>query len=152
MDFTPIETQAELDAIVAKRLSKQKEQYEAQLAKQDADFDKERKAMNKLMEENELLKSEAEKVKSDGAKTIADLENQIKDHEIQNLKLKIATEKGLPLEATTRLTGSTEEEIRADAENLGALIGSGRTEAPVKEVNQSSGISGYEAMLDELEF
>lgn len=48
----------------------------------------------------------------------AALQSQIDGLKTANLRMKIAQETGLPSELAERLTGSTEKEIRADAEKL----------------------------------
>ena len=53
---------------------------------------------------------------------------QINGLQTENLRLKIAQETGLPSELAARLTGTTEEEIRKDAELLSKF--SNRHETP----------------------
>lgn len=42
--------------------------------------------------------------------------------EAENLRLRIAVEKGLPLDLADRMVGQTREELEADADNLSAFI------------------------------
>ena len=76
-------------------------------------------------ERQEAAMSEAEKLQ----KRAADLEAENKKLKITSAQISIATEVGLPLALADRLIGETEEEIRADAEKMLALI-------PAKEEGQ----------------
>lgn len=61
---------------------------------------------------------------------IADLTAQNKILEIQSAKIKIAFENGIPLEIAEKLSGETEEEIKADAEKLAGYINSNKQPSP----------------------
>lgn len=47
---------------------------------------------------------------------------KVKDYELNSLKTRIANQAGLPFNLAGRLSGETEEEIKADAESLAALV------------------------------
>lgn len=61
---------------------------------------------------------------------IADLTAQNKILEIQSAKIKIAFENGIPLEIAEKLSGETEDEIKADAEKLSGYINSRNRPSP----------------------
>jgi len=71
----------------------------------------EKKARNKKLEDENEFKALYET-------TITEFE----EYKKENLRLKVAYEKGLPSEMVNRLVGETEEELAADAENLLDLI------------------------------
>ena len=112
-EFKPIETQEALDAILKDRLDRQKKsvtdeikkQYEGWISPEDA---------KKSADEIAALTGKL----SDSEKTIADLTAKNSAYEISSVKMKVAHETGLPYELAERLSGSTEDEIRKDAETL----------------------------------
>ena len=112
-EFKPIETQEALDAILKDRLDRQKKsvtdeikkQYEGWISPEDA---------KKSTDEIAALTGKL----SDNEKTIADLTAKNSAYEISSVKMRIAHETGLPYELAERLSGSTEDEIRKDAETL----------------------------------
>ena len=56
---------------------------------------------------------------------LAEKEQLIKDYSLKILKYQVATEKGIPLELATRLSGDTEEALRKDAETLAYFVSAG---------------------------
>jgi hypothetical protein len=129
-------TQAELDKIVADRLTKERKKYEG-----FDDFkDKARKLdeleAKKLEESGEFQKllereraehaAELEKQKA----KLAEIEANAKAKEIEVLRVKIASEKGISVELADRLRGNTEEELRADAEAMSAFLAPANPEPP----------------------
>lgn len=87
-EFKPIETQEAFDAAVQSRIAEATKQFENWISPE------------KAAEQNQALQSEINTLKT------------------ANMRMKIAQEAGLPSELAERLTGSTEEEIRKDAEKL----------------------------------
>src|SRR5690606_29607369 len=53
---------------------------------------------------------------------VDELQSRLKSYELENLKIKIANQAGIPLDLADRLSGETEEEIKADAEKLAGYI------------------------------
>lgn len=76
----------------------------------------------KLIEENEKLQQELNKMneKLKGIEhletTQSELQQQVEKYQLEMLKIKIGYEAGLPLEWAERMDGTTEEELRQDAE------------------------------------
>ena len=53
---------------------------------------------------------------------VDELQSKLKSYELENLKIKIANQAGIPLDLASRLNGETEEEIKADAEKLASFV------------------------------
>lgn len=112
-EFKPIETQEAFDAAIKDRLDRQKKsvtdeikkQYEGWISPEDA-----KKSADQIAALTGKL--------SDSENKIADLTAKNSAYEISSVKMKIAHETGLPYELAERLSGTTEEEIRKDAETL----------------------------------
>ena len=115
-------TQAELDAIIAERLKREREKY-----KDYADLKKAAEEYQKLKESQ---MSEQEKLQAKLAeyeRQILEKEREAAEARLESLRLKILDEMGLPKAWATRIFGTTEEEIRQDAEELKRLLGTGKT-------------------------
>lgn len=116
-DFKVIETQEQLDEIIgsrvarAERLAAEKYADYDELKSQNADKDKQIAALSSKLDEQNTKKSEYDK-------QIADLSAKVKEYEAASVKTRIAHEVGLPYELANRLRGETEDEIRADAQEL----------------------------------
>lgn len=54
--------------------------------------------------------------------SIDDLKSEIESYKLKDLKTNIAIQAKIPLELAGRLSGSTEEEIKADAENMAGFV------------------------------
>ena len=59
---------------------------------------------------------------------IDELSKKVSTNETDSAKTRIAYQMGLPYEMSTRLVGSTEDEIRKDAEALQRLVGGARAQ------------------------
>lgn len=125
MAFKPIETQEELDKIIGgiraeateRAIKKTKEEY--------AGFD-DLKSENQSLKE-QLAKAEksavesAEKYKDFDSK-ISELNAKVKGYELNEMRVKVAREAGLAYELASRISGTTEDEMRADAETLSGFF------------------------------
>ena len=87
-DFTPIETQEAFDNAVKDKLEEVRKSFKGFISPE------------KAAEKENALQTEIAQLKT------------------ANLRLRIAQETGLPSDLAERLSGTTEEEIRADAETL----------------------------------
>jgi hypothetical protein len=105
-EFKPIETQEAFDAAIRERLERQKRSVTEEVTKK---FDGYLSPEDAAGLRTKITESET---------TIADLTAKNTAYKQRAAKLKIANETGLPFALAERLTGSTEEEIRADAEAL----------------------------------
>ena len=126
-EFTPITTQEEFDTAIGARIKRERDtvskEFAAQLAEKDtaaAEYEKQIRDLNKSMEDS------AKKYEGFD-QTLADLKKKVSDYETSSVKMRIAHEIGIPYELAGRLSGSTEDEIRKDAESLSKLVTSRRT-------------------------
>ena len=120
-DFTAITTQEQFDAIIGERLKREKETY----SKKYSDYDDLKSQVDNLTKNNAALdKSLSEATKSiDASKiTIDELTGKCKKYETDSVKTRIARKHGLDYDLASRLNGSTEEEIDADATALSELL------------------------------
>ena len=117
-EFTPISTQDEFDAAIKDRLARQ----ESKIRGEYADYDN----LKKQSESWATEKQSYEKTIADNKTAFDDLNNKLTEatgkiaqYETDALKTKIAIETGLPMELRSYLSGTTEEEIKNSAEQLG---------------------------------
>lgn len=122
-DFTPIETQEQLNAIIGERISR----AEQKAAEKYADYDDLKKQNTEFQQQ---LQAQTEEIKGHKAE-IDSLNAKVQSYESSSLKTRIALETGLPYKMAERLTGDSEEAIRADAEMMLNLMGSKKEVAPV---------------------
>lgn len=115
-EFTPITTQEAFDAAVADRLAPY------------ADY-------NDLKTQNETLTGQ-----------VAELNTRVKTYETDALKTRIAHEVGIPFELASRLTGSTEAELRKDAQGFAKLLKPKEKPAPLRGDPDPSGGSKRDAL------
>ncbi len=104
--FTPITSQEQFDKLLGKRLGQQKAQfagyddYKAKAAEYDKLEDAKKTAEQRLSER------------------LAQLEKDNEGLRLDKLRSDVAIAKGLPPKLARRLTGSTKEELEADADDL----------------------------------
>lgn len=115
-EFKEIKTQEEFDAAIKDRLARENKKYEGfvspdKLNELKADYEKE---ISK--------KFEGYTSPDDLANIKKDYEGKIAKYETDSVKTKIANELGIPSSIASRLKGSTEEELRKDAESLAGLF------------------------------
>lgn len=142
-DFTPITTQAEFDAAIADRLSRQEKTITARFegAMQSADVEKLKTGYENTIADLKKQIEEAGVREAESAKQLTELNSRIKGYESDSVKTRIALEAGLPFQMAGRLTGETEEEIRKDAEELRGMISSTQPVAPLANP-ENGGTSG----------
>ena len=146
-DFTKIETQDQLDAIIKERLNRAEEkwqkQYEGYTSKEDVD--KLKAGYEKQLSDLNASYVEKDKAYADFDKTKAELEAKIATYETNSVKMRVAHETGLPYEMIDRLKGSNEEEIKKDAESLVKLIGNQNKIPPLANHDNKTGDTKLEA-------
>jgi hypothetical protein len=133
-EFKTIETQEELDNIIKDRLSRNTKTVTAEVTKQFEGYispDEQAKLTKKVDD----LK--AELTKKDN--TIADLKAKNTAYETASVKTKIAREYGIPEELADRLSGTNEEEYKADAEVLSQFISASHVKDPAPSFDGESG-------------
>lgn len=158
MPFTPINTQEEFDQRIQERIERERRNIESKYS----DYDSLKKENTDLKKENTDLKKQSDDLKqkhSDAEKQISDLQNKVKGYELEALKTNIAQETGIPFALRGRLQGTTEEEIRKDAETLAGLIGENKEQKPIKppapapKLNDGgNGADPYAEMVKNLNF
>lgn len=111
-------TQAELEAILAERLRREREKYKdyAELKKMAEEYQKLKEAQ---MSETEKLQAKL----GEYERQLLEKELALQEARLESLKLKVLDEMGLPKAWASRIFGTTEEEIRQDAEELKKLLG-----------------------------
>lgn len=157
-EFTPINTQEELDNIIKERLIRDREaqskkyaDYEDLKKKVKEYEDKIEEYTNAIAKYDEQLKGVAEKDKE-----IESLKGQVKTYEINALKVKIANEVGLPAGFSTRLSGEDEKAIKEDAKALKAVFDEstpkipGVSREPAESNEAATKRAGLQTTLNEL--
>lgn len=141
-EFTPIKTQAEFDAAIAERLSRQEKslaaKYEGMMPA--AEVAALKQGYEKTIQDLTEKLQKAGETADGSAKQIGDLQAKVRAYETDSAKTRIALELGLPWQMAGRLSGNTEEEIRKDAEALRGFMSSGKPVAPL--ANPSDGGAG----------
>lgn len=132
-DFSPINTQAEFDAAIADRLSRQEKAITARFegAMQSADVEKLKTGYENTIADLKKQIEEAGTKQAESAKQLTELNARIKGYESASVKTRIALEAGLPYQMAGRLTGDTEEAIRKDAEALKSMMRGQTPTAPL---------------------
>lgn len=129
--FKPIETQEELDGIIKERLKREREttqkKYEGWISPEDH---------QKAIDDANKAFDDFKKAHASDEQTIADLMAKNKAYETASLKSRVAHEVGLSFEWIDRISGDDEKSIRADAESLKKLVGSGN---PISTKSTESG-------------
>lgn len=128
-DFTPIESQEQLNAIIGERISR----AEQKAAEKYSDYDEVKKQnadyAAQLTDLQKQLAEQSEKTKGYQSE-IDSLNAKVQNFESSSLKTRIALETGLPYKMADRLTGDDEKSIRQDAEMMVQLMGTNKT-API---------------------
>ena len=133
-EFIPIMTQEDFDAAISERLKREQAKY--------SDYDTIKSDLGTLRVQ--LSAKDAE---------ISTLQGKVKGYETDSVKTRIALETGLPLDLRTRLTGETEEEIRADANKLAKLFVQQKGPAPLRDTEPpvaDEKTAAYKSLLNNL--
>lgn len=83
---------------------------------------------------------------------IDDLKNEVETYKLKDLKTNIAVQAGIPLKLAGRLSGATEEEIKADAEEMAGFVNK-KQPLPLKQTEPPKADAedqAYEKMLGNL--
>lgn len=153
-DFTPITTQEEFDNAIKERLTRDREAQAKKVAEKYGDYED---LKTKAADYEKQIEEYAEKLKGieEKDRKITELEETVKKHETAALKAKIAHEAGLDYSLASRLSGETEDEIKADAKTLSNTIGKMKTPAAPAKSTEPAGAAGstkagYTALLNSL--
>lgn len=155
MEFTPIETQEQFDAMVKDRVERAKsagakdarKEFETQLK----DLESIKEQLTSKDSEIEALKAkitdfESEKKAND--ESYQGMQKELSELKLKALKTNVAIEAGLPADLADRLTGEDEETLKADAEKLASFVGSKKVAPSFKteEVPTDPAEAGFREM------
>jgi len=126
MEFTPIETQEQFDAMVKDRVERAKKSAAKEFETQLKDLEQLKESVTAKETEIGTLKAkitdlEAEKKTSD--ESYKSMQKELSAVKLSALKQRIAIDAGIPLEMADRLNGEDEESIKEDAEKVKGFIG-----------------------------
>lgn len=147
-DFTPINTQEELNNIIGERLRRERETVSKEFEQKITEKDQ---AISKAQTDLETIRTQLEDANKKLA-GIPDMMKKIHAYEVASVKRKVADETGIPYGLAERLSGETEDELRKDAEGLRKMIGNQRT-APLAGAErraQSENDKAYTELLKKL--
>ena len=139
MAFTPINTQEEFDAAIADRLSRDRQKYakqfEAEMKEKGWKTTEEVASLTKDLTDKVAaltaqVQSQTETINGHQAE-VDGLNAKLHNYETASVKTAVALEMGIPYQMASRLSGDTEEAIRADAKAMAALIGGANQPAPL---------------------
>lgn len=139
-EFKAIETQEELNAIIGERLKHKEEKVRESFAGY--------KSPDEVAEISKGFEDEIAKLKSASEAWAAEksgLEDQLKQERLSNLRMRVASELGVPAELASRITGTDEESIRADAKIL-AKYAPNTSSTPLASTETAKGDSTEEAL------
>lgn len=140
MAFTVIETQEQLEKVIGERIRQITEREERKAAEKYADYDSLKAQVAALTDQTA---KQTETLNGNKA-TIEELTAKVHTYETASVKTAVALEMGLPYQMASRLTGDTEDAIRADAQSMLELIGTRKPSAPLgsPEPTENSGAPG----------
>lgn len=120
-EFKVIESQDQLDAIIKTRLERNEKKITESLTAQFNEKYNGWVSPDDVKSYTDKIE-ELTKASETSAQTIADLTSKISTLETSRAKMDIAREIGLPIDIADRISGTTEEEMRADATKLLAFV------------------------------
>ncbi len=143
-EFTPITSQEALDAVLKDRLNRQKEKHVREMSELSAkysDYDAIKSQNSEYAQQITSLNTELEASKTKVAgydSQIAERDAKISAYESSIMKANIAAVFGLAPELAERLSGDTEEALKADAEKLAAIVGKSHKVAPLASATNAN--------------
>ena len=144
-EFKPINSQEELNTIIADRIRRAEEAAKKPYADYDSLKTKTESYEKTIADLNDKIKGyEDEKAKS--GTQVQELQDKIKSYETKATKIKIAHEVGIPYDIAERLTGDSEDDIRKDAENMARFIAQPQ-EAPLGNPEPAAATDDTDAAL-----
>ena len=142
-NFKPIETQEELNNLIASRLERAKESVKKEYEEKYKDYDAYKSQVETLNNDKNSLETQLNEL-NEKLSTFDALDAKTKKLEAENLKIKIALSEGIPFEMAGRLAGETEEEIKRDAKAMANFISVSKP-MPIKSTEQKQREVGEEA-------
>lgn len=141
-DFKVIETQEELDNIIKDRLARNTKTVTAEVEKKFEGFISPDEQA-KLTKQIETLTAQSK----DKDTQIADLTAKNTAYATAAAKAKIARVYGIPAELADRISGTNEDEYKADAENLAKFVAKQNDPAPLFNGDKGGNVSSTDAAL-----
>ena len=126
MEFTPIETQEQFDAMVKDRVERAKKSAAKEFETQLKDLEQLKESVTEKETEIGTLKAkitELETEKKTSGESYQSMQKELSQVKLSALKQRIAIDAGIPLEMADRLNGEDEESIKEDAEKVKGFIG-----------------------------
>lgn len=141
-EFKVIETQEQFDEMIKSRLEKAKASVKAEFA----DYDSLKLDLANATKEKEELSGKISAFEAQ----VAELTAKLAKSETDSAKTRIAREEGLPFEMVSRLTGTSEDEIRADAKELAKLFKKTPPQYKPEKVGGDSKEAAFREMLSKM--
>ena len=145
-EFTPINTQEELDKVLASRLQRERDtvtrSFQAQITERDKKITGFESTIKDLNKQIETLNGQTGR--------IPELEAKVREYETNSAKMRIARETGLPADLADRISGADEDAMRADAETLAKLLKTQQAPAPMYRPTGEGANDGKDAALRNL--
>ena len=151
MEFTPIETQEQFDAMVKERVERAKKSTAKEFETQLKDLESIKEQLTSKDAELEALKAKItdfESEKKANEESYQGMQKELSELKLKALKTNVAIEAGLPADLADRLTGEDEETLKADAEKLASFVGSKKVAPSFKteEVPADPAEAGFREM------
>ena len=125
MEFTPIESQEQFDAMVKERVERAKKSAAKEFETQLKDLEGIKEQLTSKEEEITALKAKIggfESEKKTSEESYHAMEKELSELKLKALKTQIAMDNNLPPDMADRIKGDDEEAMRADAEKLASYV------------------------------
>lgn len=151
MEFTPIETQEQFDAMVKDRVERAKKSAAKEFETQLKDLEQLKESVTAKETEIGTLKAkitDLEAEKKTSGESYQSMQKELSQVKLSALKQRIAIDAGIPLEMADRLNGEDEESIKEDAEKVKGFIGAKHVAPSFKteEVPEDPAEAGFREM------
>ena len=151
MEFTPIETQEQFDAMVKDRVERAKKSAAKEFETQLKDLEQMKESVTAKETEIGTLKAkitDLEAEKKTNGESYQSMQKELSQVKLAALKQRIAIDAGIPLEMADRLNGEDEESIKKDAEKVKGFWGAKHVAPSFKteEVPEDPAEAGFREM------
>ena len=151
MEFTPIETQEQFDAMVKDRVERAKKSAAKEFETQLKDLEQLKESVTAKETEIGTLKAkitDLEAEKKTSGESFNSMQKELSAVKLSALKQRIAIDAGIPLEMADRLNGEDEESIKKDAEKVKGFWGAKHVAPSFKteEVPEDPAEAGFREM------
>lgn len=148
MAFEPIQTQEELDAIIKKRIERDREKITAEVSGKYSDYDELAEKAKAYDEAQEAQKSEVQKAQEKIAQLESDIKKRDEADKQREMREKVSKETGVPADL---ISGADEESMTSYAKKLAEFAKVQTTAAP-KDPNPGKFSSGEGTNDEQREF